>query len=141
MSQIVRYTTALRPLRNLAAVALAAFALAIPAVSSASELRPDARPDGGIQLTTPSDPYSAASRPDGGIPLTTPSASYSAASRADGGIPLTSSQSIPVAESSSSDGTDWGYFAAGGFVLLMLGGTAVLMRRRHVGHVKATPAH
>ena len=122
MSQIVRYTTALRPLRNLAAVALAAFALAIPAVSSASELRPDARPDGGIQLTTPSESYSAASRPDGGIPLT-------------------SSQSIPVEQSSSSDGTDWGYFAAGGFILLMLGGTAVLMRRRHVGHVKATPAH
>ena len=122
MSQIVRYTTALRPLRNLASVALAAFALAIPAVSSASELRPDARPDGGIQLTTPSESYSAASRPDGGIPLT-------------------SSQSIPVEQSSSSDGTDWGYFAAGGFILLMLGGTAVLMRRRHVGHVKATPAH
>jgi hypothetical protein len=121
MSTIVRYPTSIpsRRMRFVTAAVLAALALAAP-ISSASTGDPQSRPDGGIQLSTPTDPYSPEARADGGIPL--PS----------------SAQPVATSDSSSGDGVDWGYFAIGGFVLLTLAGTAVLTRRRHV---KVTPAH
>jgi MYXO-CTERM domain-containing protein len=141
MSSIVRYpiSTTPRTISRLAAVAFAVLAVAAPTASAS--YTPDSRADGGIQLTGPDAQRTPDSRADGGIQLSTAPEAHSPAARADGGIQLPSSHAAVSESGSSNDGVDWGYFAAGGFVLLMLAGAAFVTRRRRIAHVRPTPAH